>query len=125
MSIAGWATEILRDLEGIAAVMDGSDGGDDYGQAVRTMAALVEDPGKTPSARLLAELREQQCSYFEYILNLSRGHKSYFAAVAPLSEPRNAEFEREAARSIERQREVEASDETGFDEYLARYIGSE
>lgn len=124
VSVADWATEILRNLEGIAAVMDGPDDGDGYGQAVRTMAALVEDPGKTPSARLLAELREQQCSYFEYILNLSRGHKSYFAAVTPLSEPRKAEFEDEAAHSVERQREIEASDETGFDEYLARYIGS-
>lgn len=123
--VAEWATEILGKVDAIAAILDLQDGGDSYGLAVRTMSALVDDPEMTPSARLLAELRDQRCSYFEYILNLSRGHKSYFAAVTPLSESRNAEFEQEVACSIERQLAIEASDEAGFDEFLARYLGSE
>jgi glutamate--cysteine ligase len=124
VSIADWAGEILGRLDGIAAIMDHDDDGDSYAQAVHAMSALVADPEATPSARLLAELREQGCSYFEYILNQSSGHKSYFAAVTPLSGSRSAEFEREATRSIERQRQIENSDETAFDEFLAGYLGS-
>ena len=122
--LADWAGEILAKVDGIAAILDQDDDTDSYAQAVRAAVALVEDPETTPSARLLAELREQRCSYFEYILSLSGGHKSYFAAVTPLSASRSAEFEQEAARSIERQRKIEAGDTMGFDEFLARYIGS-
>jgi glutamate--cysteine ligase len=122
--LADWAREIVGKVDGIAAILDQDDGGDSYAQAVSSMSALLDDPEATPSARMLAELRDQRCSYFEYILNLSRGHKNYFAAVTPLSISRAAEFEQEAARSIDRQRRIEAGDETSFDEFLARYIGS-
>ena len=122
--LADWAGEILAKVDGIAAILDQDDDTDSYAQAVRAAVALVEDPETTPSARLLAELREQRCSYFEYILGLSNGHKSYFAAVTPLSASRTAEFEQEAARSIERRRRIEAGDTMGFGEFLARYIGS-
>ena len=80
------------------------------------------EPEETPSARLLEDLRVSKGSFFDYAMSLARGHRDYFAAIAGLAEKREAEFEEEASASIDRQREVEASDKMTFDEYLAAYF---
>ena len=56
---------------------------------------------------------------------IARGHRDYFAAIAPLSAECLARFELAASESIARQQEVEASDTISLDEYLATYFSSE
>ena len=86
---------------------------------------MVEDPEATPSARLLAELRAQGCSYFELAMSIANGHRDYFAAITPLSAESQAHFEQEASESIARQQEIEASDTITLDEYLATYFSAD
>lgn len=122
VALTAWANEILDKLVGIAELVDRAEGVESYAQSVELMRGLVADPDATPSARLIHELREAGCSFFEYVLSVARKHRDYFAATEPLSEARHREFEREVAKSIERQREVEQSDTVSFDEYLADYF---
>jgi glutamate--cysteine ligase len=89
------------------------------------MQSLIDNPEETPSARLLAELRAAGCSFFELAMSIARGHRDYFAAIAPLSAERQAQFELAASESIAMQQEVEASDTISLDEYLATYFSSE
>jgi glutamate--cysteine ligase len=89
------------------------------------MLDMVNDAETTPSARLLAELRKEDCSFFEYALSLASNHRDYFAEITPLSDDRVAEFERETAQSVERQRAIEESDEITLDEYLESYFSSD
>jgi glutamate--cysteine ligase len=124
ISLRGWASEILDKVSGIAELLDRADGSDGYAQTVRTLQGLIEEPGATPSARLLDTLRQEKCSFFEYAFSVARSHRDYFAAITPLSDARQAEFEFEAKNSIQRQREIEASDNISLDEYLARYFES-
>ena len=90
--------------------------------AVAEMAARVEDPDLTPSARLLFELRDAGASFFEFALDVARSHKEYFASIAPLPAERALELEQEARLSLERQHAIEAADDIDFEEYLARYF---
>ena len=57
-------------------------------------------------------------------MSVARSHRDYFAAITPLAEERCLEFEKEAVRSLERQRQIEENDEISFDEYLDNYFSS-
>jgi glutamate--cysteine ligase len=120
-----WAREILDGVAKIAAQIDVQDGDDCYTQSVQLMAGMVDDPAMTPSARLLDELTSGGSSFFEYAIEMARGHSEYFASITPMSPQRHDEFQAEAAESVRRQAEIEAGDSISFDEYLANYYASE
>lgn len=124
VTLASWAREILDNVAGIAGLIDQAEGGESYSPAVHMMRELVDEPDATPSARLLDELRDADCSFFEFAMSVARGHRDYFAAITPLAEERCLEFEKEAVRSLERQRRIEEDDEISFDEYLDNYFSS-
>ena len=79
----------------------------------------------TPSARLLDELQTAQCGFFDYAIEVARGHRDYFASITPLSSEKLNAFEREASLSIEKQLEIEARDDISLDEYLSNYFTSD
>jgi glutamate--cysteine ligase len=122
--LSEWAGEILAKVSTVASLIDQVDGDDSYAESVRLMQSLVDDPDSTPSARLLHELRHNNAGFCEFILSVAKGHRDYFASIAPLLAERAAHFEIEAAESLDRQAQIEASDRVGFDEYLAAYYGS-
>jgi len=125
VSLSSWATEILRDVRSVAELIDKGDEQDVYVNAVDAQLQLVSDSELTPSARLLAELRGADVSFFEFALACSQGHKQYFADLVPLSVGRQKEFAAEAADSIRRQRKIEASDAISLEEYLERWFAPE
>jgi len=125
VSIGLWADEILRKVASIAELIDVADSGESYAQAVHLMRELIDEPAATPSARLLEELKGANSSFFDFAISVARGHRDYFASIAPMSDERRNEFEREAVRSVEQQHETEAGDEISFDEYLENYFSSD
>ncbi|MDH4124183.1 MAG: glutamate--cysteine ligase [Gammaproteobacteria bacterium] len=120
-----WAGEILDKVDAIAAVFDADEGEACYAHAVRLAQSLVADPDATPSARLLHKLRAEKCSFFDFTLHQAVVHRDYFASIAPLTDHRQAMFEREARESIERQKAIEAGDQLSLDDYLAQYFSSD
>jgi glutamate--cysteine ligase len=120
-----WAREILDKISAIAEFIDIEEGGDSYAQATRQMMDVVNDAETTPSAQLLAELRKEGCSFFDYARSLASNHRDYFGEITPLSDERVTEFEQETALSIERQRAIEEGDQISLDEYLENYFSSD
>jgi glutamate--cysteine ligase len=125
VALASWAQEILDNVIRVAETIDRQEGSDSYVEAAQLMRSIVDDPEATPSARLLAELRAQGCSYFELVMSIANGHRDYFAAITPLSAESQAQFEQEASESIARQQEIEAGDTITLDEYLATYFSAD
>jgi len=123
--LATWANEILDKVTAVAELIDQAEDSGCYSHAVQLQRDLVREPMATPSARLLEELKTAKCGFFDYAIEVARGHRDYFASITPLSSERQNEFEREASRSIEQQLETEASDDTSLDEYLANYFNSD
>jgi len=124
-SLGEWANRILDGISGIAELIDRAEGRDSYSGAVNAARDTIAEPDSTPSARVLEELRAANCSFFDFALNASRGHRDYFSSIAVLSEFRHEELVREARESIIRQQDIEASDEVDIDEYLARYFAAD
>ena len=125
VSLHDWASEIVCKVSAVAELVDRCEGDGSYKDAVMLMTGLVEEPDRTPSARLLQELREADCSFFEFALKVARGHKDYFQSIARMPEERARELEGEARQSVQRQHDIEAADSIDFEEYLARYFASD
>lgn len=118
--LSDWAAEVI---EGVAAVAELLDCGPakGYTEAVREAALRVAEPQRTPSARLLAALRERRASLAEYGLEISRNFREYFRASCPADNVQHELLRRESTESLERQRWIETHDQVSFEEYLAQY----
>lgn len=120
--LAEWGREICRQLAPICRLLDGDDPSRSYSAALELQAAKIEDVSLTPSARILAEMRQEGESFFQFALRMSRQHQEYFAALPPMSPLRLQEFEAEAARSLEAQAALEANETEPFEAFLAHYF---
>jgi glutamate--cysteine ligase len=119
--VAVEAARLLQAMEPVCAALDEAHGGTRYRDALASQRGAVADPSRLPSARVLEAMSSQGVPYFRLAMNLSIAHRDHFAA-GPLEESQRRMLEREAARSMAQQREIEASDSISFDEYLHRYF---
>jgi glutamate--cysteine ligase len=91
---------------------------------LRRQEEKVRDAERTPSARMISEMRSNQEGFFEYARRASQRNRDDFSRVA-LDPQQQARFERLSLESWERQRELETADDAGFDEFLERYFAQE
>ena len=116
-----WARELCQAMQGVCELLDAGNDNRPYSHSLQLQIAKVEDPELTPSARMLAEMREQGEGFFAFAQRMSYQHRDYFAGVG-LSPERKKFFEQEADDSHQRQREIEQSDRVSFDQFLADYF---
>jgi glutamate--cysteine ligase len=115
------AAELMHELAGVAPLLDAAYGTQAYSQAIRREALKLENADLTYSATMLRELRENDCSFFEFARKTAQEHAGYFRK-RPLPAPRNDEFVAQAAASHREQAAVEAADTQSFPDFLAAYF---
>jgi glutamate--cysteine ligase len=120
--MAEWARELLDSMQGLCEMLDHGELARPYSSALEQQRAKIDDVERTPSARLLAEMRQTGESFFQLALRMSNLHKDYFLGLYPPNESRLGEFAAEARDSLDAQRSIEAADNTDFDAYLAHYL---
>nr|WP_207146300.1 glutamate--cysteine ligase [Chromatium okenii] len=120
ITLRQWAHDHLTALVGTAELLDGAADGA-RSQVVRQQLAKVADPDLTPSAQVLAQLREQNLSFAEFTRQLS-AHQRQQLQREPLAPERLAWLTQLVADSHQRQREIEAADTLNFDDFLAAYF---
>lgn len=120
LALRDWALELLNAMTAIADLIDGGSQGP-CGASLQRQRAKVLDPDLTPSARMLAEMRERGESFFDLAQRWSQAHRQTYLA-RPLPAERLALFQALNADSLRRQAELEAADELDFDDFLARYL---
>jgi glutamate--cysteine ligase len=116
-----WARELLDAMQGLCEILDQGEPARPYAAALEQQRAKLDDVARTPSARLLTEMRTSGESFFELSLRMSQLHKDYFLGLYPPNERRLAEFASAAQESHEAQERIEASDRISLDAYLADY----
>ena len=119
LSRAAWARCILDDCAVVAELMDEVSGDGFVGAAVEAQRAKVAQPERTPSARILKEIREAETSYRLFARTQSASHKAYFREDS-LPEDRIAFFEALSRESSAEQAHREASEGGTFDGYFAQ-----
>ncbi len=116
-----WASEILDDMIAVAELLDGvSDG--PHVQSVERQREKVVDPDATPSARILAMMRERQEGFFSFARRLTEAHRETLGQHR-IDPEREALLERLSRESIAQQEAIEAADDRSFDAFLADYFG--
>jgi len=117
-----WARELLDSMQGLCELLDHGETSRPYTSALEQQREKIDDVERTPSARLLADMRQSGESFFQLALRMSNLHKDYFLGLYPPNERRLKEFAAAAGESHQAQARIEASDKSGFDAYLARYL---
>lgn len=117
-----WACELLDAMQGLCELLDHGEPARPYAAALEQQRAKLDDVERTPSARLLADMRQNGETFFELALRMSKLHKDYFLGLYPPNERRLAEFAAAAQESHEAQARIEATDKMDFDAYLADYL---
>jgi glutamate--cysteine ligase len=115
------ARELLAMMLPLAGVLDGADPQRPYSRVLERQRETVADPQMTPSALMLARMREEGLGYPDFAERMSRAHHDYFDALT-LPAERRSFFLREAADSHQRQLELEASDDRPFERFLDDYF---
>ena len=117
-----WARELLDSMQGLCEMLDQGEPGRPYAAALEQQRAKLDDVARTPSARVLTEMRQTGETFFELALRMSKLHKDYFLGLYPPNERRLAEFGSAAQDSLEAQEKIEAADKIDLDTYLAQYL---
>jgi glutamate--cysteine ligase len=121
ISLKQWAGEICTAMGAFAAALDQDEQDDAYQQALQQQVESINDPDKTPSARILASMREHDEGYFQFARRISLQHQQYFLEQEHTEEQFKA-FTDTARQSLADQKSVEDADEISFDEFLKRYF---
>ena len=117
-----WARELLDAMQGLCELLDHGESARPYMTALEQQRAKIDDVERTPSARLLADMRQSGESFFQLAQRMSKLHKDYFLGLYPPNERRLADFASAARESHEAQARVEAADKVDFDTYIAGYL---
>ena len=120
--MSDWARELLDSMQGVCELLDHGEPARPYTAALEQQRAKIDEVERTPSARLLTEMRQTGESFFQLARRMSKMHKDYFLDLHPPNERRLAEFAAAAQESHEEQRRIEAADRVDFDTYLAHYL---
>ncbi len=115
-----WAREILARLEPIAALLDTSNGIDDYASTLDQQSEKLENSRLTPSGQIIEDMRAEGIPWFHFAMNKSLAHADYFLQ-RPLPAGDAECFQQAAVDSLAEKQRIEAADKVGFGAFLEKY----
>lgn len=119
--LSAWANEIFEDMQSIVELLDHNNSEQKYENALHSYWQSVEDPELTPSAKILAEMKQKQEPFYPFSMRYAKQTAAYFDSIT-LSDERVEFFNKIARQSIEEQKRLEDSNKLSFDEFLRRYF---
>ena len=114
-----WANEIFDDLLLLAGIVDKQGKHSYYTSAIKQFRICIESIEHTISARILADMHENKCSYYEFVENLG---KQYCKLLGTTEPDRQAQFLGAVEKSLMDQKDIESKDHQNFDEFLQAYF---
>ena len=120
VSLQQKALEVLAAMQPVAELLNQVHDETCYTNCLSSQIALVEHPELTPSARMLAEMRQQNECFFEFAWRKSLEHRAYFLN-RQLTPDLAETFRQMAQDSISQQKTLEAAPQLDFATFLAAY----
>jgi glutamate--cysteine ligase len=117
ISLKDSANQLISNLEETARILDRLHSTNKFTLSIKAQTKKVEDATTTPSARVLNSIEQSQMEYTDWIVLQSKAHKKTLLQ-SPKNEKLMKHLAREAATSIDKQRELEENDTLEFDDYL-------
>ena len=123
-TVAEAAKALVESCAAVAATLDCSESKGKYKRAVEVQMACVEDPEKTLSGRILAEMRERDESFFEFAERQSVAHRESHLK-RTIDPERQKEWDALAEQSLQKQAALDAQEQIPFEQFIAEYMASE
>jgi glutamate--cysteine ligase len=120
-SIEQWGAELFSDMQQVAELLDKAYGGEKYITALAVEEKKLTDKSLTPSAQILDLVVEQGQSLTQFALDKAQSYRE---------EALNSEYQfysqqyfiDQAEISLQKQNEIEQSDNVDFDRFLDEYF---
>ena len=123
VSLKSWALELCEAMQGVADLLDKVNQCESYSKSLAAQVECVKDASKTPSAKMLAEMKKNDEGFFHFAQRQSLKYFDYFKA-RELSSEREQFFETLTRESVLKQKTIEDSDQLSFDDFLKQYFAS-
>ena len=120
VSLRDWGIAVVDRIRVVAEALDSDNEG--YVAAVDAQQQALLDPDATPSAQLVADMRDKGQSFVDYALAASTAHSEYFRSLRLPADKRSF-FTAAAEQSLQRASALEAQDNVPFERYLEAYFG--
>lgn len=120
VSLQAWGDRLLEQILPLAKLLDQQNQSTEHQASLALQREKLRDPGLTPSARVLVEMRQHQNSFAQFALAQSRHFAEHFKSNPPTAEMMTY-FEQLAASSIAEQAAMEANQTGSFDEFIEDY----
>ena len=120
VSLKEWGQELLNNMTPLAELLDAKNENHDFKIALGVMQQRVDNVALTPSAQVLASMKQNHQSFSEFALQQAKQVAEYFKT--PVSDEQNAHWLSLAQQSKQKQHEIEAADSMSFKQYLAEYL---
>jgi len=115
------AGSLLQAMHGVCSILDTEENGNAYSHSCTRQLELVLNPEATPSARMLAAMRESGDGFFNVGMAMSKQHQSYFKNIQ-LDSSAIKNYDEIGQHSLLRQKELEDTDSIDFSSYLQEYF---
>ena len=118
VSLRQWGSEILDMVGELCDLLDVEGQPKVYCNSLTQQLHKIHDPSQTPSGRMLQELIDNDEDFAAFGLRQSAAHKEQSVS---LPVEKQKELQRTVAESIDKQKQIEASDKVSFEEFLKDY----
>lgn len=116
-----WALMLCEQMQEICEILDNGNADIPYTCALHQQIEKIRHPELTASARMLTAMRAQKMSITELVLQKSHEYTRYFRNAA-LDAAIKRNFDLQVKASLAQQKQLEATDEIPFDQYLSNYF---
>jgi glutamate--cysteine ligase len=116
-----WGLAVLEPVAAIAKLLDNGSGGRAHQEAIELQRQALLDPDRTPSARMLKEMRAQGETFIAFAMRWSLKYAAEFRSL-PVPAEALDRLTQLAAQSLNEQTQIEASDAIPFEQYLEQYF---
>lgn len=123
LPLKDWALELCDAMTVVAKLLDDVNQCDSYSKSLAAQIECVNDPARTPSAKMLEKMRERDEGFFHFAQRQSMQYLDYFKS-RELSPERQQFFENMSRDSLAKQKAIEDSDELNFDDFLQQYFAN-
>jgi glutamate--cysteine ligase len=121
ISLQAWASDILQQMQPICTALDENEAGQPYSQSLALQEKLVANADLTPSAQMLAKMREINKPFACFAVTQSAEHARFFAT-QPLDNTTRQTFIDSAHASHQKQQALEDTNQPAFDQFLKNYF---
>lgn len=116
-----WLWDLMQGMQPVAEMLDRIHNTDVYCRALGEQRGITQDISRTPSARMLQQMRDNNEGFYHHAQRMSQQHYDYYQK-QQLSAEREQMFLDMAQRSLQQQAELEAMEQPGFGDFLEQYF---